>query len=75
MPAANVPLRALDGWGAKNDLLPVELRATFFGIMRFGFCSKILIKYNFGANLEPKNVKNARTTGISRKGDISKAHK
>ena len=36
LPTANVPLRALDGWGATNYLLPVELRATFFGIMRFG---------------------------------------
>ena len=37
LPAANVPLRALDGWGAKDDLLPVEVRAILFGIMRFGF--------------------------------------
>ena len=41
LPTAMYPHRAaekrkLDGWGAKNDLLPVELRATFFGIMRFG---------------------------------------
>ena len=36
LPTANVPLRALGGWGAKDKLLPVEVRATFFGISRFG---------------------------------------
>ena len=30
------PLWAPAGWGAKDYLLPVELRATFFGIKRFG---------------------------------------
>jgi len=36
LPAANVPLRALDGWGANDYLLFVKVRATLFGIMRFG---------------------------------------
>ena len=30
MPASNAPLRALDGWGARDYLCPVELCATHF---------------------------------------------
>ena len=36
LPEANVPLWALDGLGAKEDVLSVGVRATLFGIARFG---------------------------------------
>ena len=36
LPEANVPLRAFEGWVKKYYLFPVQVRATFFGIMPFG---------------------------------------
>jgi hypothetical protein len=36
LPEANVPLRALGGWGTEGELFPVELRVTLLGLMRIG---------------------------------------
>ena len=32
LPTANVPLRALDGWGAKDDFISVGVRSALFGV-------------------------------------------
>ena len=36
LPTANVPLRALDGRGAKDDFISVGVRSALFGVLRFG---------------------------------------
>ena len=36
LPTANVPLRALDGWGAKDGFISVGVRSALFGVLRFG---------------------------------------
>ena len=36
LPTEDVPLQALDGWGAMDYLLSAEVRVTLFGLMRCG---------------------------------------
>ena len=40
LPEANVPLRALEGWVTREDLLSVGVRSMRFGKIRFELVSR-----------------------------------
>ena len=52
LPTANVPLRALEGWGAREDLIPVGVRSALFGVVRFGWPTTRFSNDNFQTNTD-----------------------